>query len=55
MELGYKSEVWFSGMIRGSMAGPRRASTVANVLRVRVPDADESESVFDTGSLFARR
>ena len=44
-ELGYKSDVWFSGMMRRCMAGPRRASNVANVLRDRVPDADESESV----------
>lgn len=31
--------------MRTCMAGPRRASIVANVLRVRVPDADQSESV----------
>ncbi len=43
--VGVQVRVWFSGMIRGCMAGPRRASTVANVLRVRVPDANESESV----------
>ena len=44
-KLGYKSEVWFSGMMRRCVAGPRRASIVANVRRVRAPDADESESV----------
>jgi len=44
-ELAYKSDVWFSGMMRTCMAGPRRASNLANVLRVRAPDADESESV----------